>query len=272
MFDKLFKFDSIQFAEGEIGFQVGQLGFLLGFIVVFLVVGFCVVYFITNIYTSDRARAVSLGLRIPALLLLCLPLFEPVLITPDVVPDENFVAVVVDGSASMTIPDGAYGPTRAADARHILFDEDDGILPGIEENFKVRYYTFSDDALRTEALYWKAHCLEQLGRRAPAGDVYRALVDGFPGSEWAEDAQRRLGVLAVPFDRGPYRVELVEGEPFVARVRQVGPDGLHVEGHDVVPWTHLQEAVRTDEAPRRLETVLLGNGDRNDTGDLGIGE
>ena len=107
MFENLFKFESIQFAEGEVGFQVGQAAFIFGFIVLFLVVGFCVVYFITNIYTSDRARAVSLGLRIPALLLLCVPLFEPVLITPDVVPDENFVAVLVDGSASMTIPDSA---------------------------------------------------------------------------------------------------------------------------------------------------------------------
>lgn len=152
MFEKLFKFDSIQFAEGEIGFQAGQALFVFGLLVVFLVVGFCVVYFITNIYTSDRARAISLGIRIPALLLLCLPLFEPVLITPDVVPDENFVAVLVDASASMTIPDGAFGDTRSGDVRHILFDEDDSILPGIEEHFKVRYYLFSDDALRTDSV------------------------------------------------------------------------------------------------------------------------
>ena len=152
MFEKLFKFDSIQFAEGEIGFQVGQAAFVFGLLVLFLVVGFCVVYFITNIYTSDRARAVSLGIRIPALLLLCIPLFEPVLITPDVVPDENFVAVLVDGSASMTIPDGALGETRSDDVRHILFDEDEAILPGLEEHFKVRYYLFSDEALRTDSL------------------------------------------------------------------------------------------------------------------------
>jgi len=152
MFEKLFKFDSIQFAEGEIGFQAGEALFVFGAMVLFLLVGFCVVYFLTNIYTSDRTRAVSLGLRIPALLLLCVPLFEPVLITPDVVPDENFVAVLVDNSASMTIPDGTLGTTRAGDVRHILFDEDDGILPGIEEHFKVRYYVFDDDALRTDSL------------------------------------------------------------------------------------------------------------------------
>ena len=152
MFEKLFKFDSIQFAEGEIGFQAGQAAFVFGLLVVFLVVGFCLVYFITNVYTSDRARAVSLGIRIPALLLLCLPLFEPVLITPDVVPDENFVAILVDGSASMTIPDGALGATRSDDVRHILFDEDDSILPGLEEHFKVRYYLFSDEALRTDSV------------------------------------------------------------------------------------------------------------------------
>ena len=177
MFEKLFKFDSIQFAEGEIGFQVGQAAFLFGVIVLFLVVGFCVVYFITNIYTSDRARAVSLGLRIPALLLLCLPLFEPVLITPDVVPDENFVAVLVDASASMTIPDGTLGPTRNDDARHILFDEDDGILSGIEENFKVRYYAFSDDALRTDSL----HQADDEGRETNLTAALDRVISDFKG-------------------------------------------------------------------------------------------
>ncbi len=152
MFDKLFKFDSIQFAEGEIGFQAGQMAYVFGFIVLFLVVGFCIVYFVTNIYTSDRARAISLGIRIPALLLLCIPLFEPVLISPDVVPDENFVAVVVDGSASMAIPDGEDGETRSEAARRLLYNENNGVLADIEENFKVRYYTFSDDAFRTDSL------------------------------------------------------------------------------------------------------------------------
>lgn len=153
-FEWLFKFTRLQFAEGEIGFQAGQALFVVGVLLVFLVVGFGVVYFITNIYTSDRSKAISLGLRIPALLLLCLPLLEPVLITPDVVPDENFVAVLVDGSASMTIPDGTFGETRRDDALHLLLDEEAGIIPGLEEHFKLRYYTFSNEAERVDSVQY----------------------------------------------------------------------------------------------------------------------
>ncbi len=152
MFERLFKFDGVQFAEGEIGLQAGQALVVFGALLLFLLVGFCVVYFITNIYTSNRARAVSLGIRIPVLLLLFIPLFEPVLIMPDVVPDENFVAVLADASESMSIPDGALGPTRSDDLQHVLFDESDGIAPGLAEHFKLRYYAFSDDALRIDSL------------------------------------------------------------------------------------------------------------------------
>ncbi|MFQ5568740.1 MAG: hypothetical protein ACE5G0_03635 [Rhodothermales bacterium] len=152
MFERLFKFDPLQFAEGDIGFQAGQAFFVFGVLLLFLLVGFCIVYAVTNIYTSDRTRAISLGIRIPALLLLCLPLFEPVLITPDVVPDENFVAVLVDASESMTIPDGVLGETRRDDVQQILFGEDERIIAELEALFKVRYYLFSDDALRTDSV------------------------------------------------------------------------------------------------------------------------
>ena len=42
-------------------------------------------------------------------MLILVPLLEPVLIMPDVVPDENFVAVLVDASESMNIEDAAGG-------------------------------------------------------------------------------------------------------------------------------------------------------------------
>ena len=151
-FEKFFKFDFVNYSEGEIGFQVGQALWLFGVILVLLIAGFCIVYFLTNAYTSNKTKAVSLGLRIPALLLLCLPLFEPVLVSPDVVPDENFVAVLVDVSESMNIPDGTFGETRSDDVRHLLFDEDDGLLGDLDEHFMVRYYTFSGQTQRVDSI------------------------------------------------------------------------------------------------------------------------
>ena len=152
MFEWLFKFSSAQYAQGDVGLQAGPLAYVFGVALVVLVVGFVVVYGATRLYTSDRAKALSLGLRIPALCLLFIPLFEPVLITPDVVPDEQFVAVLVDASASMTLPDGSLGETRAADVRQVLLSEENGLLPALDEAFQVRYYTFSEGAERTDSL------------------------------------------------------------------------------------------------------------------------
>lgn len=153
MFEALFKFSRLNYAEGELGFQIGGGWWWVGLLVVALLVGLVVVYTLTDRYASAKQKAISLGLRIPIVLLLCLPLLQPVLIMPDVVPDENFVAVVVDASESMTIPDGTLAETRRDEALQVLFGaEDGGIMPGLREPFKVRLYTFGGQARRVDSL------------------------------------------------------------------------------------------------------------------------
>lgn len=151
-FERFFKFNPLNFAEGEIGFQAGQGLWLVVFIALFLVAGFVIVYSITNIFTSNRTKAISLGLRIPALLLILLPLLEPVLVMPDVVPDENFVAVLVDASESMNIPDEANGQTRFDAATQVLGDAEGGVAAGIEAYFNLRYYAFDDQVRRVDSV------------------------------------------------------------------------------------------------------------------------
>ena len=152
MFENLFKFSRLQYAEGELGVQAGAWIAGAGVLLLGLLALYGVVYYLTNRYTSDRVRAVSFGLRAAVLALLCIPLLEPVLVTPDVVPDENFVAVVVDASASMSIPDGTHGPTRLDDAAHVLLDPADGILDPLDDHFKLRYYLFDGSARRADSL------------------------------------------------------------------------------------------------------------------------
>ena len=151
-FESLFKFNKLNFAEGEIGFLAGNGVTLVLVILGVLVVLFFVVYGVSSLFTSNKSKAVSLGLRIPALLLLGLPLLEPSLIIPDVIPDENFVAVVLDTSESMTIPDGTASTTRLEEALKVLLDEDDGINTALDELFNLRYYTFDEGISRVDSV------------------------------------------------------------------------------------------------------------------------
>lgn len=150
MFESLFKFDRIQFAEGSIGFQSGSSAIFIVLTLALLIAALILLYRSTDRFTRPRDRAFSAGIRAAALLLLCVPLLEPVLITPDVVPDENFVAVVVDASASMNVPDGRNEASRLEDARRVLFEGTDPVASRLEDHFKVRFYTFGGDARRVD--------------------------------------------------------------------------------------------------------------------------
>jgi len=150
MFESLFKFDRIHFEEGSVGFQSGSATALFIVMLIALIAGLVLLYRTTDRFGRPRDRALSFGLRAAALLLLCLPLFEPVLITPDVVPDENFVAVLVDASESMNVPDGRANDRRIDEAGDLLFGDRGAVAPDLEEHFKVRYYTFGDQAQRVD--------------------------------------------------------------------------------------------------------------------------
>ncbi len=152
-FERLFKFNPLNFSEGEIGFLQGtQQIWLWIFLAVAIIVVFGIVYFTTNLFTSTRTKAFSLSLRITALLLIILPLLEPVLIMPDVIPDENFVAVVVDASESMRIKDEVGDVERLARVNELLFNEETGIAAGLSDVFNVRYYTFDSQAHRVDSV------------------------------------------------------------------------------------------------------------------------
>ncbi len=152
MFESLLKYSRVQFEEGSLGFLAGGAFWLYVALLALIVVGMAWMYRRSKRYRSTQHKIWSLGLRLGALGLLALPLFEPVLITPMVVPDENFVAVMVDASSSMSIEDGATGNTRFAQASKLLFDETVGLFPALNDHFKLRLYSFSDEALRADSL------------------------------------------------------------------------------------------------------------------------
>ena len=152
LFGFLFKFSPINYEEGSIVFNSGGAAYLSIGLLLLLIAAVVWIYYTAAVYASGRSRMLSAGLRILALLLLCLPLFEPMLMYPDVAPNENFLAVLVDNSDSMSIPDGSIGRTRSDDAVSVLLDHERGILPELEDNFNIRYYTFTSEASRVDSI------------------------------------------------------------------------------------------------------------------------
>ncbi len=151
-FTKLFKFKPFQYAEGEIAFQSGFAFYFFVILILIIIFVFIIIYRRTKIYPSQRNSMVSLILRISAIVVLCFPLLEPVLIVPDIIPKENFLVVLADKSASMSIEDGYFGKTRDDDAAFILNNSENGILPELDKNFKVRNYTFGEQSDRVDSL------------------------------------------------------------------------------------------------------------------------
>ncbi len=152
LFEFLFKLRPIQFGEGNIAFQAGDVIYVFWLLLCISIIGFLIVYRRTNIYARGRTRIISIGLRVLALLLLCLPFLEPALLIPDVIPNENFLAVMVDNSASMDIGDGYFGSSRYEDAQRILVEPEEGIYSELEKSFNIRFYEFSKGASRVDSL------------------------------------------------------------------------------------------------------------------------
>ena len=152
LFEWLFKFKSTNYTEGDIVLQAGRALYPFIVLTIVLLAAFIFIYLVSSIYTSARSKAISISLKVVALILLCIPLLEPTLLMPDIVPNENFLAVLIDDSASMTIKDGQFGETRQDDAKYILLNEENGLIRELEENFKVRYYSFGDEVTRIDSV------------------------------------------------------------------------------------------------------------------------
>jgi uncharacterized membrane protein len=91
--------------------------------------------------------------------LLLLLLWHPALSVATLRPQQNVVAVLVDDSRSMSLPDGSG--TRSAAAKTLL---DGGLLKSLGEKFQVRVYKFGKDAERIAKS-------DQLSAAAPASRI-----------------------------------------------------------------------------------------------------
>ena len=151
LFEFLFKYRGIAFEQGDFAFGApGSFRIWLGIAGV-IAASAVATYTIARGKSSVVDRGVMASLRVALLGLLVFCLMQPTLRISTVVPQQNFVGVLIDDSRSMGL-DNEDG-TRRSDFVSEAFTPGTGTLfDGLSERFVLRFFRFSDFADRIDGL------------------------------------------------------------------------------------------------------------------------
>jgi len=147
IFSFLFKYRPLLFQAGDVRLMAPW-----PLLVTLLVVGaVAAIGILTYTRTPGRATGVERGamvaLRLAALGVLLLCLFQPTLVVTSVVPQRNFVGVLIDDSRSMNLAD-EDGRSRADWLRETLDADQSRLLLDLSERFTLRFFRFSGETSR----------------------------------------------------------------------------------------------------------------------------
>lgn len=148
LFEALFSYRPVVFRQGEFRFDVTAAS-LLATVVVAVVVAIAVFTY-RRVQVGDghvRDRVILTALRVAALGLVLFCLFRPTLIVRAAVDQQNVVAVLLDDSRSMQIPDLA-GKPRGAFVNEAFGLSTGPVMKALSDRFLVRAFRFSSTATR----------------------------------------------------------------------------------------------------------------------------
>ena len=133
--------------DGRFDFAYGPHPFIA--VVLFLLIPLLVwfVYRRTTRPVTRRWKNLLIGLRSAVLMLLLLLLMRPVITTFEVNPQETYLAVLVDDSASMQIGDVAGFESRQQAVADALYGAG-GIVEGLADRYQVRTFAFNQTVRR----------------------------------------------------------------------------------------------------------------------------
>jgi uncharacterized membrane protein len=151
LFEFLFKYRPIVFEQGEFAFAApSDVRTWLG---IAGVIGASAVatYTIARGKSTILDRGVMATLRVALLGVLVFCLMQPALTLSTVVPQQNFVGVLLDDSRSMLLENEAGVPRNQFIAEAFTPGESE-LLAGLSERFVLRFFRFSDVARRMDGL------------------------------------------------------------------------------------------------------------------------
>lgn len=167
LFEFLFKYRPVVFERGELVIDppwpfpaVLTLGLVAA--------GVAMLGYVRASGRSDlRDRVLLTGLRLGALAVLMVVLARPMLVIATVVPQQNFLGILIDDSRSMRIADAGGRPRSEFVTKH-FGSEGSELLGALSERFKLRFFRFAEAPGRLDAV----GDLTYLGSRT---DLGRAL-------------------------------------------------------------------------------------------------
>jgi uncharacterized membrane protein len=150
LFQLLFEYRPVVFSQGEIRLAAWSGSYLAAGLAAVTVIVAIATYRLGGPKLRTHDRLVLASLRVALIGLVALCLFRPVLVVKAAVPQQNFLAVLLDDSRSMQIADHQDGP-RSAFVRQEFGAPDRGIVKTLADKFMVRTFRFSTAASRVDA-------------------------------------------------------------------------------------------------------------------------
>ena len=151
VFQALFSYRPVLFQQGDFRFNISTGSLVAAALAVGVMIAAALTYRSVRGKGTLRDRVVLTGLRMTALALVLFCLLRPTLIVRAAVPQQNVVAVLLDDSRSMQIPDWK-GQARGEFLRQAFGAPDRPLLKSLSDRFLVRTFRFSSTAGRLNSV------------------------------------------------------------------------------------------------------------------------
>jgi uncharacterized membrane protein len=149
IFEFLFKYRSLVFEQSDFAFGAPQSTRLWLGLAGVLAASAVATYTIARGKSSVTDRGIMAGLRVALLGVLLICLMQPTLVISTVVPQQNFVGVLIDDSRSMGLQNDD-GTTRSDFIAEAFTPGESELLTSLSERFVLRFFRFSDIADRID--------------------------------------------------------------------------------------------------------------------------
>ena len=144
----LFNHRQALFSKSQFSFGARPSLLILGLLMAALAVLLYFLYAVPSVRLALRWRLALIALRCALVVVILFCVMRPVIVVPSVIPQSSYVAVLMDDSASMKLPD--EGDQTRLESVKKLFSANSPFYSALADKFKLRAYKFSSTAERVQ--------------------------------------------------------------------------------------------------------------------------